>query len=70
MSRSPASLYSVPGDLIGQRVDVRADAVLVKIYHRGQLVKTPPAQARRRPFHRPGRLPAGRAGYALRDVGR
>jgi transposase len=35
-------LYSVPGELIGQRVDVRADSVLVKIYSRGQLVKTHP----------------------------
>ena len=61
-------MYSVPGDLIGQRVDVRADYALVKIYHRGRLVKTHP----RRPAG--GRstdvadLPAERAGYALRDV--
>jgi hypothetical protein len=29
------SLYSIPGDLIGLRVDVRADRSLVKVYHRG-----------------------------------
>ena len=43
------ALYSVPGELIGQRVDVRADSVLVKIYSRGQLVKTHPRV-------RPGRV--------------
>jgi hypothetical protein len=58
----------VPGELIGQRVDVRADSVLVKVYSRGQLVKTHP---RVRPGGRstdPGDYPAGRAEYALRDV--
>jgi hypothetical protein len=49
----------VPGELIGQRVDVRADSVLVKIYSRGQLIKThprqPPAGGRRiRVTTRPG----------------
>lgn len=33
-------LYSVPGELIGQRVEVRADSRLVKVFSRGQLVKT------------------------------
>jgi transposase len=61
-------LYSVPGELIGQRVQVRADSALVKIYAAGQLVKTHP---RVRPGGRstdPGDYPAGRAEYALRDV--
>lgn len=61
-------LYSVPGELIGQRVQVRADSVLVKIFSHGQLVKTHP---RGRPGSRstdPGDYPAGRAEYALRDV--
>ena len=61
-------LYSVPGELIGQRVAVRADSVLVKIYSGGQLVKTHP---RVRPGGRstdPGDYPPGRAEYALRDV--
>jgi hypothetical protein len=61
-------LYSVPGELIGQRVQVRADSVLVKIYAAGQLIKTHP---RMRPGGRstdPGDYPAGRAEYALRDV--
>jgi transposase len=35
-------LYSVPAELVGQRVDVRADTRLVKVFSRGQLVKTHP----------------------------
>jgi hypothetical protein len=34
------ALYSVPGSLIGRRVDVRADSKLVRVYHRSELVKT------------------------------
>ena len=62
------SLYSVPGELLGQRVDVRADSRLVKVFSRGQLIKTHP---RVRPGGRstdPKDYPAGRAEYALRDV--
>jgi transposase len=62
------ALYSVPGNLIGQRVEVRADRALVRIYARGQLVKVHPRQ-------RPGGrstdaedLPAERSSYALRDL--
>lgn len=61
-------LYSVPGELIGQRVQVRADSALVKIYSAGRLIKTHP---RVRPGGRstdPGDYPAGRAEYALRDI--
>jgi transposase len=61
-------LYSLPGELIGQRVAVRADRALVKIYAGGQLVKTHP---RVRPGGRstdPNDYPAGRAEYALRDI--
>jgi transposase len=61
-------LYSVPAELVGQRVQVRADSRLVKVFVRGQLVKTHP---RVRPGGRstdPGDYPVGRAEYALRDV--
>lgn len=61
-------LYSVPGELLGQRVQVRADSAMVKVYSRGQLVKTHP---RVRPGGRstdPADYPAERADYALRDV--
>lgn len=62
------SLYSVPGDLIGQRVDVRADDALVKIYHRGRLVKVHPRRPAGGRSTDAADLPAERAGYALRDV--
>jgi transposase len=61
-------LYSMPAELIGQRVEVRADSRLVKVFHRGQLVKTHP---RVQPGGRstdPRDYPVGRAEYALRDV--
>jgi hypothetical protein len=62
------SLYSLPAQWIGQYLDARADTELVKLFHRGQLVKTHPRQ-------RPGGrstdrtdLPVERAGYAMRDL--
>jgi transposase len=36
------ALYSVPTQYIGERVQVRSGDDLVKIYHRGQLIKTHP----------------------------
>jgi transposase len=62
------ALYSVPGALIGQRVEVRADSQLVRVWHRGVLVKVHP---RARPGGRvtdPADLPDGTAAYALRDI--
>jgi len=62
------ALYSVPGSLIGQRVSVRADSKLVKIFHRGQLVKT---HVRVDPGRRqtdPADLPAEKTIYAMRDI--
>ena len=40
------ALYSVPSHLCwpGQKVEVRVDSKLVRIYHRGQLIKTHPLQ--------------------------
>ncbi len=40
------ALYSVPSHLCrpGQKVEVRVDSKLVRIYHRGQLIKTHPRQ--------------------------
>jgi hypothetical protein len=63
------ALYSVPGNLIGRHVDVRADSKLVRVWHRGELVKTHP---RARPGGRvtdPADLPAHTAAYAMRDIG-
>jgi transposase len=64
------ALYSVPGNLIGTRVEVRVDRQLVRIFARGQLVKIHPRQA---PGHRstdPDDLPADKTVYALRDLAR
>ncbi len=61
-------LYSVPGELLGQRVDVRADSRLVKVLSRGQLVKTHPRVAAGSRSTDPKDYPVGRAEYALRDV--
>jgi hypothetical protein len=62
------ALYSVPGNLIGQSVDVRADRQLVRIYWRGQLVKTHPRQQPGRRSTDPADLPDGTAVYAMRDI--
>jgi transposase len=64
------ALYSAPKVYIGAHVDVRADSALVKLFHRGQLVKMHPRQ---RPGGRvtdPEDLPEHKAGYALRDLDR
>jgi transposase len=62
------ALYSIPGDLIGQRVEVRADRTLVRVFARGQLVKVHPRQAPGRRSTDPADLPAERTAYAMRDL--
>ncbi|HTE68653.1 MAG TPA: IS21 family transposase [Actinomycetes bacterium] len=64
------ALYSVPGNLIGTRVDVRADRALVRIFQRGQLVKVHPRQAPGRRSTDPADLPAHTTVYAMRDLDR
>jgi hypothetical protein len=64
------ALYSVPGGLIGEYVDVRADRALVRIFHRGRLVKTHPRMAVGRRSTDADDLPAERSIYALRDIDR
>ena len=62
------ALYSVPGNLLGARVQVRADRKLVRVFHRSQLIKVHPRQ---QPGHRstdPADLPSERTTYALRDI--
>jgi transposase len=61
-------LYSVPAELAGQRVQVRADSRLVKVFSRGQLVKTHPRVPAGARSTDPKDYPEGRAEYALRDV--
>jgi len=64
------ALYSVPGNLIGRQVDVRADHELVKIFFGGQLVKTHPRQAPGGRSTHPEDLPSDKSVYALRDLKR
>ena len=64
------ALYSVPGALIGARVEVRADRTLVRIFHRGQLVKVHPRQQPGRRSTDPDDLPADKTVYAMRDLDR
>lgn len=64
------ALYSIPGGLIGQRVDVRADRQLVKVFHRGILVKTHPRQPPGGRSTDPDDLPAHKTVYAMRDLDR
>ena len=62
------ALYSIPGNLIGQRVDVRADRALVRVFHRAQLVKVHPRQSPGGRSTDPADLPAEKTTYAMRDI--
>jgi hypothetical protein len=64
------ALYSVPGNLIGAHLDARADSELVKLFHRGQLVKVHPRQAPGGRSTDPADLPKGTEIYARRDLER
>lgn len=62
------ALYSAPAGLRGQVLQARADSQLVRLHHRGQLVKTHPRQAPGGRSTDPNDLPEHTAGYAMRDV--
>lgn len=62
------ALYSVPGDLLGERVDVRFDSRLVKIFRRGQLVKIHPRQPAGHRSTDAQDLPQDKTAYAMRDI--
>jgi hypothetical protein len=62
------SLYSAPKEYLGRRLDVRADSALVKLFHRGMLVKVHPRQEPGRRSTDPADLPAEKTAYAMRDV--
>ena len=62
------ALYSVPGNLIGTHVQVRADSQLVRVFARGQLVKVHPRMKIGKRSTDPGDLPAERTVYAMRDL--
>src|SRR6516162_2063725 len=62
------SLYSAPKEYLGCHLDARADSALVKLFHRGQVVKTHPRQQPGRRVTDPADLPAEKTTYAMRDV--
>jgi len=62
------ALYSIPGNLIGTRVDVRADRSLVRVFSRGQLVKVHPRQKPGGRSTDPDDLPSDKTVYAMRDL--
>ena len=62
------ALYSVPGNLIGIRVDVRADRSLVRIFSGGQLVKIHPRMQPGKRSTDPEDLPSDKTVYAMRDL--
>ena len=64
------ALYSLPTAYIGAQLDARADSKLVKLFHRGQLIKTHPRQPPGGRHTDPDDLPAERVGYAMRDLER
>ena len=68
--RAQNAFYSVPHALIGQRVSVRADGTLVKIYHRGQVVRTHPQQPAGGRASDPADFPPGTDVCARRDAGK
>jgi transposase len=63
------ALYSVPGHLIGHRIEARADAQLVKLFWRGSLIKVHRRQPAGGRATDPADLPEHKAHYALRDIG-
>ena len=64
------ALYSVPGGLIGERVQARADRHLVRISHRGRLVKVHPRQPVGGRSTDAEDLPQEKVAYAMRDLDR
>jgi transposase len=62
------ALYSLPTDYIGEKVTARADCKLVKIYHKGELVKTHVRQKRGGRSTDPQDYPEGAREYAMRDT--
>jgi transposase len=62
------ALYSAPKEYLGCHLDARAGSALVKLFHRGQLVKTHPRQQPGRRVTDRADLPAEKTTYAMRDV--
>lgn len=68
--RAQQAFYSVPHALAGQKVTVRSDDALVKVYHRGQVIKTHPRQQPGGRSSDTADFPEGTDIYAKRDIAR
>jgi len=64
------ALYSVPHHFVGRHVKARRDAITVKIYFRGELVKVHPRKAPGQRSTDPADYPSGKEIYATRDLDR
>jgi hypothetical protein len=64
------ALYSVPGSLIGEDVDVRADRSLVRISYRGRVVKVHLRVPKGKWSTDAEDLPSEKTAYAMRDIER
>ncbi|MFI5541653.1 IS21 family transposase [Nocardia sp. NPDC051900] len=62
------ALYSIPGDLVGQRLSARVDSQTVKLYFRGELIKVHPKVGPGRRQTDPADLPSELTAYAMRDL--
>ncbi|GAB2731965.1 hypothetical protein GCM10027089_64100 [Nocardia thraciensis] len=62
------ALYSIPGDLVGQRLTARVDTATVKLYFRGELIKVHARVPAGRRQTDPADLPSELTAYAMRDL--
>lgn len=62
------SFYSVPTRYVGHKVEVRGDQQLVRIYAKGELIKTHPRVPKGNKSTDYADYPPERAAYAMRDV--
>jgi hypothetical protein len=62
------ALYSVPGELVGQRLTARADDTTVKLFWRGQLIKVHLVVPPGRRHTDPADLPSQVTAYAMWDL--
>lgn len=62
------ALYSIPGDLVGQRLSARVDSQTVKLYFRGELIKVHSKVGPGRRQTDPADLPSELSAYAMRDL--
>ena len=67
--QAKCAIYSIPQhlDLVGQQVEISIDRSLVRIYHRGALIKIHPRQGKGERITDPGDLPEQLRLYASRD---